>query len=102
MVKRLRSRRLFPALASGVILALSSCVYPVPEPVEYAYVGPVPPPGPYRRCGSAWHWVRGHYGESGRWVSGHCARNWVNPSAAQRNAPPGPPTEPAAPAAPPE
>jgi hypothetical protein len=72
-------------LVAGLTLGLSSCVYVPVEPmpphryVTHAPVAPYPPVA-YRRCGSSWHWVRGHYNHFGRWVPGHCARNWVSPS----------------------
>jgi hypothetical protein len=46
----MKSRHVPLAPAWGVILALSSCVYPVPEPVPYEYVAAPPPPVAYRRC----------------------------------------------------
>jgi hypothetical protein len=89
-------------VAMVVFLGLSSCVYPVPEPVPYPdYVAPVPPPPiAYRRCAPGWHWVRGHYNQWGAWIRGHCLRNWVNPPATGRDQPPHrPPSPPDAPSA---
>jgi hypothetical protein len=99
-VQRMKSRQLPLALATSAVLALSSCVYPGPEPVPYGYGPPVyaappPPPVAYRRCARGWHWVRGHHTASGRWVPGHCARNWVNPPAPRPEQPPPPPPAPA-------
>jgi hypothetical protein len=83
-----------------VFLGLSSCVYPVPEPVPYPYyVAPGPlPPIAYRRCAPGSHWVRGHYSQSGAWIGGHCAGNRVNPPARGRDQ--SPPPSPSAPDAP--
>ena len=70
-------------VATAMMLALASCVYPPPPGAVYepvpgppAYVAPAPPYGAYGRCALGWHWVRGHHNRSGRWVRGHCARNW--------------------------
>lgn len=73
------------ALVAALTLALTSCVYVPVEPVPaYRYAAPAPvapyPQAVYPRCGRGWHWVRGHHNRFGRWVPGHCARNWVNPS----------------------
>src|SRR5260370_42644164 len=86
---------------AGLTVGLSSCVYVPVEPVPaYRYASPVPaapyPSIAYRRCGSGWHWVRGHHNRWGRWVPGDCARNWVSPS--DSAAPEPPPAEAPAPA----
>src|ERR1700704_2659271 len=86
-----------PRPGVGCDLALSFCVYPVPEPAPYEYVAAAPtPPVAYRRCAPGWHWVRARHTPSGAWVRGRCARNWVKPPVPPREPPP--PT----PAAPPE
>jgi hypothetical protein len=95
----------FGVFGAALIGALSSCVYVPPEPAPpYPYVEPVPlalpPPGPSRLCGRGWHWVHGHHTRSGRWVPGHCVRNWVSPPRSKEEAPPAaePNVAPAAPA----
>src|SRR5213079_1935530 len=96
----MKSRQLSLALATSAVLALSSCVYPGPEPYAYGppvYVAPPPPPIAYRQCARGWHWVRGPHPASGRWVPGHCARTWVNPPAPQHEQPQPPPPPPPAP-----
>ena len=92
----------FGALLIG---ALSSCVYVPPEPAPpYSYVEPLPlpsPPGPARLCARGWHWVRGHHTASGRWVRGHCVRNWVSPPRGREEPSPAPkPYTPPAPSSP--
>ncbi len=77
------------ALLVAVMIGLSSCVYPPypppPPPIAVApplapYFAPAPIPPPpyvaYRRCGPGSHWVRPHHNRWGRWVPGHCRRNW--------------------------
>src|ERR1051325_728187 len=85
---------------AALVFGLFSCVYVPPEPAPpFAYAAPVPAgpplPPPRRLCGSAWHWVRGHHDQSGRWVSGHCVRNSVSPHHPHhRTEEPPPPAEP--------
>jgi hypothetical protein len=93
----------FGVFGAALIGALSSCVYVPPEPAPlYPYFEPVPlalpPPGPHRVCRRGWHWIGGHHTRSGRWVPGHCVRNWVRPPRSQREPRPyTPPDEPQAP-----
>jgi len=59
------------------LLRVSSAAGAVYEPVPGppAYVAPARL-WRIRPLRLGWHWVRGHHNRSGRWVRGHCARNW--------------------------